>query len=67
VQFVLLDGSKELIAERLSARKHEYMNPNLLDSQLATLEAPADAVRVVNDRPPDEVVDEILKQIKATA
>jgi gluconokinase len=33
VQFVLLDGSKELIAERLATRHHEYMNPNLLDSQ----------------------------------
>src|SRR5579875_2682123 len=38
VQFVLLDGSKEMIAERLQQRHHEYMNPKLLDSQFATLE-----------------------------
>ncbi len=63
VSFVLLDGSKEMIAERLAARKHEYMNPNLLDSQLATLELPADAFRVVNDRAPEEVVSEILAHI----
>ncbi len=63
VHFVLLDGSPELIAERLAARVHEYMNPNLLASQLATLERPADALRVLNDRAPELVVDEILKQI----
>jgi gluconokinase len=63
VDFVLLDGSKEMIAGRLAQRKHEYFNPALLESQLATLEQPSDAVRVVNDRAPDVVVDEILGKI----
>jgi gluconokinase len=63
VAFIWLDGSRELIAGRLAARRHEYMNPKLLESQLATLEPPADALRVVNDRPPDEVVKEILQHI----
>ena len=63
VRFVLLDGAKELIAERLAARSHEYMNPKLLESQLATLEQPANAIRVVNDRAPEEIVEEILKQV----
>jgi len=65
VSFVLLDGSKELIAERLAERKHEYMNPKLLESQLATLEKPKDALTVENDRAPGEVVDEILKHVAA--
>jgi gluconokinase len=65
VVFVLLEGDKELIAERLSERKHEYMNPNLLDSQIATLEPPTDALRVQNDRAPNEVVDEILEELKS--
>ena len=60
LQFVLLDGSKELIAKRLAERKHEYMNPVLLESQLATLEDPDGAFRIVNDRSPDEVVERIL-------
>jgi gluconokinase len=66
IHFVLLDGSPELIAERLAARKHEYMNPNLLESQLKTLEQPREdeAIRVVNDRKPDEVVDEILQHVQ---
>jgi gluconokinase len=63
VHFVLLDGSPELIAERLAARAHEFMNAKLLASQLATLERPADALRVVNDRAPAVVVDEILAHV----
>ena len=60
LEFIFLDGSKELIQKRLEQRHHEYMNPKLLDSQLATLETPDDAFRVVNDRPPEEIVDRIL-------
>jgi gluconokinase len=67
VQFVLLDGSKEMIAERLAERKNHYMSPALLDSQFATLETPKDAVCVVNDRAPEEVVEEILKQLTANS
>lgn len=63
VQFVLLDGAKELIAERLSARKHEFMNSSLLDSQFATLERPKDALRIVNDRAPEEIVSQILEHV----
>jgi gluconokinase len=66
VHFVMLDGPKEMIAGRLAARKHEYFNPALLDSQLKTLEVPADAIRVVNDRDRHAVVDEILKRIGET-
>ena len=64
VKFVLLDGSKEMIAERLAARKHEYMNPNLLESQFATLELPSDALCIVNDKPPEKIVDEILERVQ---
>ena len=63
VTFVVLDGSKELLTERLAERKHEYMNPKLLDSQLATLEMPSDALRIVNDRSPEEIVSQILAHI----
>jgi gluconokinase len=63
VDFVWLDGTKELISERLAARHHEFMNPNLLKSQLDTLEPPSDALRIVNDRAPEEVVERILAQL----
>ena len=63
IKLIFLDGPKDVIAKRLVTRTHEYMNPKLLESQLATLEAPADAVHIVNNRPAEMVVDEILKDI----
>lgn len=63
VVFVLLEGSKELIAGRLSERRDHYMNPKLLDSQFATLEPPVDALRVENDRAPEEVVEQIMGEL----
>jgi gluconokinase len=63
VSFVVLEASKEMLAARLAERKHEFMSAKLLESQLATLEIPSDAVRVMNDRSPDEVVSQILERI----
>ncbi len=40
VVFVLLDGSKDLIATRMRARHEHFMPVSLLDSQLADLERP---------------------------
>jgi len=65
ISFVWLDGSAELIGERLAARHHEFMNPKLLESQFKTLEPPADALRIVNDQTPEEVVDRILQKLPA--
>ena len=65
--FVWLDPSKELLTERLAARRHSYMNPNLLDSQIATLEPPKDALRIDNDSAPPQVVDQILAHISLGA
>ena len=46
VAFAFLTGPRALLAERLRHRVGHFMNPALLDSQLATLEEPAYAVRV---------------------
>lgn len=40
VQFIFLDGPRELIAERLASRMGHYMPASLLDSQFAALERP---------------------------
>lgn len=64
VRFVVLEVSKEIIAARMKERHHEFMNPALLDSQIATLEAPKDAVKVNNDRTPDEAVNEIVQALQ---
>lgn len=64
VRFVLLEISREIISKRMASRSHEYMNPALLDSQIATLEVPQDALRITNDRSPEEVVEQIQSELK---
>ncbi len=64
LRFVLLDVPRETLEERLANRKHSFMNPGLLDSQIATLERPGEgAVTVCNDREVDLVVEEILGKL----
>ena len=46
IRMVWLDGTEELIAQRLQQRAGHYMSPALLPSQMATLEPPAVALRV---------------------
>jgi len=59
VLFVYLKVDFETIEKRLKTRHHEFMNPDLLKSQFATLEEPADAVIVDASQEPDLVVDQI--------
>jgi gluconokinase len=62
-RFVWLKLSREVITERLSHRAGHYMNPALLDSQLATLEPPTDALVISAEGTPDETVTLILKEL----
>jgi len=41
VRFVYLAGNRALLAERMAKRRGHFMPPALLESQLATLEAPS--------------------------
>jgi len=63
IAFVHLAGPRDLIAERLAARAGHYMPATLLDSQLAILEPPADAITVAVDRPPVVLVGEIRSRL----
>ena len=45
--FVFLDGSRELIASRMSSRRGHFMPESMLDSQFETLESPVGEPRVV--------------------
>src|SRR4051812_112378 len=66
LQFVFLEGSRQLIATRLETRRGHYMPASLLDSQLATLEAPAPNERVwVADisQTPRDIVDNLLARV----
>jgi gluconokinase len=66
VHFILLDGSRELISERMRRRKGHFMPPALLDSQFATLERPTSdehAVILNIAHAPSELVDEAARSI----
>ncbi len=65
LRLVFLHGSRELLAARIAARSGHYMPPSLLDSQLATLEAPqADEAALAFDvlQTPQQIVDGIQQQ-----
>ncbi len=64
VRFVHLSGTPELLAQRMAARKDHFMPPGLLGSQLATLEAPSDALVVNISLSPDQLVDEIIRRLE---
>ena len=63
VLFVYLDGSREVIGERMAKRSHEYMPTSLLDSQFATLEVPDPATENTLHVPVTDSVDKIVRTI----
>jgi gluconokinase len=63
VRFVHLTGDPALLRQRLEQRRGHYMPASLLDSQLATLEPPADAVTVDVAGTPEEIVATIRRAL----
>lgn len=67
VRIVYLDGTQELIASRLIARKDHFMPPELLASQFRTLEPPTPDERPITvaiDRTVDIIVEDIVSQLE---
>jgi gluconokinase len=62
-RIVYLHGTAELLRERIKARQHRYMPAALLDSQLATLEPPTDAIAIDVAAPPEDSVAAIVEQL----
>ena len=67
VHFVYLRGSRDVLAARLNARHGHFMNPELLDSQLATLEEPHDGIVADIRQTPEEIVEAIVKAVMTKA
>ncbi len=66
VRIVFLDGTQELIAGRLAARKGHFMPPGLLDSQFSALERPTldeGTVTISIDATVDAIVDNIVAKL----
>lgn len=60
VQFVLLDVNREELKSRLEAREDHFMPARLLDSQLAALDPPPDALRIDARAKPGAIARAIL-------
>ncbi|MCP3163583.1 gluconokinase [Myxococcus qinghaiensis] len=58
-RWVYLNAPRAVLASRLAKRHGHFMPPSLLDSQLATLEVPTQALEVDVSPPPPEVVARI--------
>lgn len=66
VHFVWLQGSEELIRQRMAGRRGHFMDPNLLHSQFETLEPPEPpehALKVDVGPPPEDVAAEIRQRL----
>ena len=66
VGFIYLDGSLELVQERMNAREGHFMKPGLLKSQFEALEEPdpGDALHVDIDQPLEGVVQSIVTKLE---
>jgi len=65
VRIIYLQGTQDLIADRLALRKGHFMPPGLLASQFKTLEPPdasENPLTVSIDAPVETIVDDIVRQ-----
>ncbi|CAM4454209.1 gluconokinase [Vibrio agarivorans] len=66
VTFIFLDGSIDLILERIRARQGHFMQEGMVKSQFETLERPygePNTIFINIDAPIDEIVEQAIQQI----
>ncbi|EBA14028.1 gluconokinase [Roseobacter sp. CCS2] len=64
LQFVFLNGDRDIIADRIMKREDHFMPLSLLDSQIAILDLPTpdENVLAVDIAPPKHVVDDVVER-----
>ncbi len=65
VKLVYLRGTREVLWSRISGRQGHFMKPAMLDSQLATLEEPVNAVAIDIAQSPAQIIAGIRAAIAA--
>jgi carbohydrate kinase (thermoresistant glucokinase family) len=63
--WIYLEGNEALLRQRIATRKQHFMPPELLQSQLATLEKPAYAYTISIEKDPEAIVNEIIRLLAA--
>lgn len=70
LQFIFLQGSADLLQQRMTQREGHFMLLQLLSSQLSTLEVPgpdeADVLTLPAERPLHQLVQDVLGTLTAT-
>lgn len=69
LRLIHLTDSPALLAQRVAARSHRFMPPELLDSQLATLEPPGsdeDASTMEIEQSPEAIVDAAIRWLNSS-
>ena len=64
VQWIHLEGNRDLIWERMLARKNHYMKAGMLDSQIATWEEPDYGLKLSISDSPEEMIEIALEYLK---
>lgn len=57
VKLVYLKGDSALLSQRIAGREGHFMKPKMLETQLATLEEPSDALSIDIGETPTQIVD----------
>ncbi|MFA3791610.1 gluconokinase [Aliiglaciecola sp. SL4] len=65
--WLVLNGSREMLLERLNARSGHFFDSSLLDSQLSTFELPSYGYLVDISQPLDEITARLSDQLLATS
>jgi len=64
VKLVYLRGSRDVLWSRIASRQGHFMKPAMLESQLAALEEPADALVVDVAGRPEEIIATIRQRLR---
>ena len=64
VRWVHLAGPEELVRQRLRKRTGHFLKPELLASQIDTLEPPSEAIVVDISLSPEEIVQQVLLRLR---
>jgi gluconokinase len=63
IEVVFLQGSRELLTQRMNSRKGHFMPSSLLESQLNTLEPPLNAIQIDIGKPLEDSLRQVLRHI----
>lgn len=64
INWIILNGSRELLTDRLNSRQGHFFGSLLLESQLNTLELPGYGLLIDVQSPLNEIVKTILNQVQ---